>query len=95
VLAGLLWGDVSSLAANVPAVIGVLSYSREEEREADAFAAKVLADNGLGAEPLIEVFEMFAHKHEKCGCGLPEFLSSHPSTSERIETLRNALPARP
>ena len=34
-MAGLLWGDISSVAANVPAVVGLLSYSRDEEREAD------------------------------------------------------------
>lgn len=92
-LAGLLWGDVSSVAANVPAVLGTLSYSRDEEREADAFALRVLTENGLDAQPLIDVLQTL-FDNERRGGAVPDFLSSHPSTAERVEDLRKTLPER-
>ena len=94
-MAGLLWGDISSVAANVPAVVGLLNYSREEEREADAFAVKVLNENGLDAKPLIDIFETFERSHGGRGSAVPGFMSSHPSTPERIEHLRRTLPEEP
>jgi len=94
-MAGLLWGDISSVAANVPAVVGLLSYSRDEEREADAFAVKVLTANGLDAQPLIDMFETLERSHGGRPSSMPGFMSSHPSTPERIERLRETLPQEP
>jgi predicted Zn-dependent protease len=94
-MAGLLWGDISSVAANVPAVVGLLNYSRDEEREADAFAVKVLTENGLDAQPLIDMFETFERIHGGRAAAMPGFLSSHPSTPDRIEQLQKTLPPEP
>src|SRR5262249_57927764 len=41
-VAGLLWGDFSGVAASVPIVFGMLSYSRGVEREAHEFALAFL-----------------------------------------------------
>ena len=41
-LAGLLWGDFSSAAANLPAALAVLGYSRDAERQADDDAIRFL-----------------------------------------------------
>jgi predicted Zn-dependent protease len=87
-LAGLAWGDFSGVAASVPAAMGMLRYSRALEEEADDFAVRVLADAGLGAEPLCEFFELILEMEEELAVGsLPEFLSSHPDTDERIVRL--------
>jgi Zn-dependent protease with chaperone function len=94
-MAGLLWGDISSVAANVPAVLGLLNYSRDEEREADALAVKVLTENGLDAQPLIGMFETLERSHGGRGSAVPGFMSSHPSTPERIERLRETLQQEP
>jgi predicted Zn-dependent protease len=88
VFAGLLWGDVSSVAAQVPTVLGVLRYSREYEREADDFAARVLNDAELGVRPLIEFFEVLHENVHGKRQLMPDFLSTHPATPERIERLR-------
>lgn len=93
-MAGMLWGDISSVAANVPAVVGLLNYSRDEEREADAFAVKVLTENGLDAQPLIDMFETFQSTQKGTRAAVPDFLSSHPSTEDRIEQLRKTLRPR-
>ena len=42
-IAGVVWGDFSTIAANVPLVLGVMRYGRAFEHEADDFAIGVPA----------------------------------------------------
>ena len=90
-LAGLAWGDFSGVAANVPLVLGIFRYSRADERAADEFAVRLLRGGGLTAQPLLEFFEIIESKYGKYTAEIPDFLSSHPSTPERIEWLRSQL----
>lgn len=90
-LAGLLWGDFSSVIANVPLAFGVLRYSREFEREADEYAIALLQANGLSTLPLLDFFtKVEAQDRKKRGVEAPAFLSSHPPTAERQRRLREA-----
>ncbi|WP_196158573.1 M48 family metallopeptidase [Reinekea sp. G2M2-21] len=64
-----------------------LTYSREQERVADAMALDALAslyDDLTGAD---ELFVWFAQDDNDA----PEFLSSHPLPDARIEAIRNRL----
>ena len=89
-IAGLLWGDFSSVAASAVVVVGVLSYSRDFEREADEFAVRMLRSQGVSVRPLYEFFKKLPDlRHDG---PLPGFLSTHPSTDERLERLRRELP---
>ena len=91
-LAHVVWGDVSSLLLNGAVVLSSLDYSRDMEREADAFAAGLLKANGLSAEPLIEFLTaMEAEEAGKGGGSAPGLLTTHPLTDERIERLRAAM----
>ncbi len=91
-LASMVWGDMSSVLLNGAVVVSSLNYSRDMEREADAFAAKVLKANHLSAEPLIQLLtEMEAEQSVKNGGALPGLLTTHPLTGERIERLRAAM----
>jgi len=87
-LAGLVWGDFAGVATNVPLALGVLQYSRDFEREADDFAIAFLHANGLSVQPLIAFFGMVAELERKLGFSIPGFLSTHPSTPDRIERLK-------
>jgi len=90
-LAGLLWGDFSGVAASVPVVIGLLNYSRDFEREADDFAVTVLRTQNLSADPLYDFFVLMQdHARKRHGGNVPVFLSSHPSTTERLQRLEQA-----
>ena len=51
-VAGLLWGDFSTVAANVPIVLGVMRYGRAFEDEADAFALAFMRANRLPPQAL-------------------------------------------
>ena len=62
---GVYFGDVSSMAASFGALALESRYSREFEREADAYAARRLLAAGLGTEPLAAMLESM----EKSPCG--------------------------
>lgn len=89
-LAALVWGDFSSVLANVPLVAGVLHYSRAFEREADDYAIEFLAANGLSTRPLADFLAAMEEKSARKSRRDPGFLSTHPATAERIERLRAA-----
>jgi len=86
--AGLLWGDFAGSAASAPVAVGLLRYSRDFEREADDFAIAFLRSQNLSAEAVHGFFvRMRDRQRDEIGA-IPEFLSSHPSTDERIERFR-------
>jgi predicted Zn-dependent protease len=89
ILAGLLWGDFSSAAAGVPIALGTLRYSREFEREADEFALAFLRAQNVSTQPLYKFFvRMQAQESHSGVADIPDFLSSHPSSEERLKRLR-------
>lgn len=95
-------GDVSSLLATVPTAMLAMRYSRDHEREADAFAVEVLRENRLPPSALADALLQLEDAHG--GRGKPGkrggkeagddeeagFFSTHPLTRERIDTIRNA-----
>lgn len=89
-LAGLLWGDYSSVASNATALLRMLSHSREAEEEADGFALRALVDSGIGVEGLADFFERV---DEKYGDSMPEWLATHPAGADRAQRLRDAADA--
>lgn len=91
-LANLVWGDMSSLLLNGVLVVSSLNYSRDMEREADAFAATVLKASHLSAEPLIAFLtDLAADQTAENGQSAPGLLTTHPLTDERIRNLRAAM----
>ncbi|HYC42550.1 MAG TPA: M48 family metallopeptidase [Noviherbaspirillum sp.] len=84
--ATLLFGDVSSVIANIPTVMLDLKYSRDAEREADDYAIAMLKKNGISVSAMIRVFEAL----EKESGDHPPYLSSHPPASERIARIGGA-----
>jgi Zn-dependent protease with chaperone function len=89
ILVGVWLGDVSSFATGLPAFLLEAKYSRDFEREADAYAAALLHANGLGTRPLADLLERLAASHGEgeADASLAGYLSSHPATAERIRAL--------
>jgi Zn-dependent protease with chaperone function len=86
-------GDVSSVAAGVPAALLQARYSREHERSADTYAARMLEANGMSPALLATMLEKLQASHGGEADRADEdealdYLSSHPATRERIEALR-------
>ena len=92
-------GDFSSIIAVAPATLLQAKYSRDFEREADAFAADLLVARGIRPAMLADLLERFdaSQKGKESETSAPEvasspslleYASSHPATSERLEYLR-------
>jgi predicted Zn-dependent protease len=89
---------VGGYAANAGALVGQVAamaylntFSRDAEREADAFAVEVLPRAGIHPEGLVSFFETLRAQQQ--GGRPPAFLSSHPATEERIQNGRAAIAA--
>jgi Zn-dependent protease with chaperone function len=87
-LLALVIGDVSALAAAASSSVLEASYSRDLEREADAYAIEMLDANGI---PLKCLADMLRRLDSAAGTsGMPSalrYLSTHPATDERIRQL--------
>ena len=88
-LAGVAWGDFSSLVSNAPLVLGLMRYGRAFEEEADEFAIALLRANGLSPRPLLDFFMSLKPSDKRRGMDeIPDFLSTHPDVGSRIARLR-------
>lgn len=74
-------------------VLGELRYSRKNEEEADAEGMRMLLAAGVDAAGMIAFFDVLKGEGRK-GLSPPTYLSTHPSTQDRIERLRS-LAAQP
>jgi Zn-dependent protease with chaperone function len=88
----LVVGDVSALAAAAPAALLNARYSRDLEREADAYASDALRAIGVRPTRLADMLERMEAEHSKAGREGPtdafSYLSTHPTTEERLTALR-------
>jgi len=85
-VATLLFGDVSSVVANIPTVLLDMKYSRDAEQEADDYAIAMLKKNDIRLAKFAMVFEKLS---AKAGEQVP-YLASHPASAERIAHIKAA-----
>lgn len=84
------FGDFSALGAAAPASLLQAKYSRDLEREADAYAVEVLKMNGLPVSLLVDALDLIQQSHGgRDDAGALGYLSTHPATSERLAWLRS------
>lgn len=83
-------GDISGLLAAAPATLLQVRYSQDHEQQADNYGAALLVNNGMSPALLADALQKLAQSHPEFSKG--GYLSSHPSTDERIRRLR-LLPA--
>ena len=79
-------GDISQLVAVAPAAAVQARYSQDLERQADDYGAALLVRNGMSPDLLAHALNTLSKSHPGAGGG--GYLSSHPSTDERIRHLR-------
>jgi metalloprotease len=73
--------------ANLLAGLLAARLSRQDEYEADAYAAALMTKAGLGVEPQVRLLEKLQAMHGMAGRP-PVWLASHPDTADRIEAIR-------
>lgn len=78
-------GDISSLLAAAPAAVLQARYSQDLEREADDYGAALLIRNGMSPALLAEALKKLTESHP--GSSKGGYLSTHPSTDERLRHL--------
>ena len=92
-------GDISAIAGtviNLGGELGSLANSRKFELEADRVGMDYLVKAGMDTDGLITFFEVLKEKHGDKGEDALSFLSTHPTTDDRIEILKKmqaSLPA--
>lgn len=101
-LASWLLGDVSSVLAAAPVMLGQAAYSRAAEFEADAEAARLLKANGISPRVMTVLFDRLQAQRRaqarRAGASAPEpdsddpgllgiSLASHPPDAERVRRM--------
>ena len=92
-LLGRLVPGVGIWIANMLASMLAPRLSRQDEYEADAYAAALLTKAGIGTGPQKALFVKLEGLTGMGGRGMPAWLMSHPKTAERIRAIE-ALEAR-
>jgi predicted Zn-dependent protease len=102
ILLSLLTGGSSDTVASAAGLAAILSYSREAEADADAFAQVILERAAIDPMALAEFFRIILEQEGKTPGGafgtFGAMFSTHPGTEERISRLRPLPPdvtARP
>jgi predicted Zn-dependent protease len=81
-----LTGDITSasaLAAAAPTILLQTKFSRDNEREADAYAIDLMPRAGIAPANFVHILQRLEEQAKGKGTALPGFLSSHPPTPER------------
>lgn len=92
-VAGVYFGDISSLVSGLSTLALQSHYSRDFEREADAYAVRAMRAAGRDPGALATMLERIEASH---GSRSPaqsspwQALSSHPETAERVRRIRAA-----
>jgi Zn-dependent protease with chaperone function len=100
VLMAALVGDVSSIVAyglEGARTLGELQMSRAAESEADRDGIRLLQEAGIDTAGMITFFEKLSAREREHGGGdsVARYLRTHPTTAERIATLRTLAAAGP
>ncbi len=96
-LGGVFFPQVQELSPAIGSGLGLLflKYGRDDEREADKLGFSYAAAGGYDVSEFGDVFEALGRASEGQGGALPNWLSSHPSSEERVKTARERAAATP
>lgn len=82
-------GALGDVAANLGTQLLSLKYSRDDETESDLVGLEIAARGGYRPEASVTLWQKM---QSASGGGGPNFLSTHPSGSNRIQELQANLP---
>lgn len=80
------WAPVGIAAAGVAGQLLMLSYSRDQERQADELGYQYMTQNGYNPQGMVQVFQMFKAMEKTEPGFTAAMLSSHPLPNERIQS---------
>jgi len=89
-LVSFILGESSDSVANVisdTSMLTMLSFSRDQEEASDDEGIKTVNDFYGHVRGATELFEILQKERQNAAVNIPQFLSSHPDTEQRIEHL--------
>jgi beta-barrel assembly-enhancing protease len=87
-------GDVNGVMAVLGDNVNTLqslSFSREYEREADEEGFAIVTKNHVNPKGMVTLFQRLQQEHS---IEMPEFLSTHPVTKDRIMTIKTMIASK-
>jgi Zn-dependent protease with chaperone function len=82
------WGEVAAAAGGIGVLLANLRYSRQDERQADAMAARWMASAGYDPDALIAFFRKMDNSSAPGRLGRAlALLNTHPPTADRVRDL--------
>lgn len=89
-VAGIFFPAVQEASPAIGSGLGLLflKYGRDDERQADELGLAYSTKQGYAASEFDDVFEALGRTAGKEEGRLPDWLSTHPSSAERVETAR-------
>lgn len=81
--------DIFMLAYGIGGTLGTLAYSRQHEYEADKLGMIFMAMAGYNPERTLEFWQEMS---KISGPAIPTFLSTHPSSEDRVKAIQAFLP---
>jgi beta-barrel assembly-enhancing protease len=86
--------NAGGVAGQVAGKAFISTFSRDDEREADALGFETMTAAGWNPNGMVTMFETLK-KEGGGGSGMPQFLASHPATDERIRFAREMVEKYP
>jgi len=86
------YGSLAQLGGGLAAMAVLNTFGREAERESDTFAVGVMPNAGYDPSGLVTFFETLKRE---AGPSPPAFLSSHPTTADRIAETSSEIALQP
>lgn len=80
------WGGLASIGGQIGASAMLASYSRDNEREADALGQSYIVQAGYPASGMTELHGLLVREAKEQPTLLQTMFSSHPMSSERMAT---------
>jgi predicted Zn-dependent protease len=89
-LGSIFFPSVEELSPAISSGLGLLflKYGRDDEREADELGFSYASAGGYDVSEFGDVFEALGRSSQGEGGALPNWLSSHPTSEERVQTAR-------
>jgi predicted Zn-dependent protease len=82
------WGQLATIGSQIGASALLASYSRDNEREADALGQSYMVKAGYPASGMTDLHALLVREEKETPSLLQTMFSSHPMSGERLATAR-------
>jgi predicted Zn-dependent protease len=85
------YSDIAAGLGGLGAGLALASYSRDNEREADAIGMDYMARTGANPLGMVQLMEILVALNDKNPSALEVLFATHPMSTERLETARQKI----